>query len=45
MNYFNSIKRVVLFSAAAALSTSAAYAETTVVVGYQQIVGPFLTAI
>src|SRR5690606_16228787 len=45
MNYFNSIKRVVLFSAAAALSTSAANAETTVVVGYQQIVGPFLTAI
>lgn len=45
MNYFKSIKRVVLFSAVAALSTSAAYAETTVVVGYQQIVGPFLTAI
>lgn len=45
MNYFTSIKRVVLFSAVAAFSTTAAYAETTVVVGYQQIVGPFLTAI
>ncbi len=45
MNYSTSIKRVVLFSAVAAFSTTAAYAETTVVVGYQQIVGPFLTAI
>ncbi|GLU25480.1 taurine ABC transporter substrate-binding protein [Brucella sp. NBRC 12950] len=45
MNYFTSTKRVILFSALAAVSTSAANAETTVVVGYQQIVGPFLTAI
>ncbi len=45
MNYFNNMKRVVLFAAATVLSSSAAYAETTVVVGYQQIVGPFLSAI
>ncbi|MBC2885301.1 taurine ABC transporter substrate-binding protein [Ochrobactrum sp. CM-21-5] len=45
MNYYNHMKRVVLFSAVATFSTTAAYAETTVVVGYQQIVGPFLTAI
>jgi taurine transport system substrate-binding protein len=45
MNYFKSMKQVILFSTLAAVPTSVAYAETTVVVGYQQIVGPFLTAI
>lgn len=45
MNYLNGMKRAIIFSAIVALSTSAAYAETTVVVGYQQIVGPFLSAI
>ena len=45
MNYFKRIKQAVLGSAVVALTSTAAFAETTVVVGYQQIVGPFLTAI
>ncbi len=45
MNYFKRIKQAVLVSAVVALTSTAAFAETTVVVGYQQIVGPFLTAI
>lgn len=46
MNYINKASKIFIGSVfTAGLLTSAAYAETSVVVGYQQIVGPFLTAI
>lgn len=46
MSYINKSKAILIGSIlASGLWTSAVYAETNVVVGYQQIVGPFLTAI
>ncbi len=45
MNYLHRFNKFALLSAAALLAATGAHAETTVVVGYQQIVGPFVSAI